>query len=539
MRILGEEVKLRSPRDAIRRGMALLTEDRKDQGLILIQDIAFNITMVRMEQYARMGALDLRRTKEVATRLARDLSIRPPDIRRLVGQLSGGNQQKVVIAKWLASGAKIFIFDEPTRGIDVGAKVEVYHLINRLVAGGAAVMIDLLRPARGARHGRPHPGHARGPSLRRVPARRGHPGEGHVRVGRRRPSGRGERAMSGLGGSAAKLGCGVVSLGRMGQKHAESLAARVPGARLVAVSDVAEERMAEVMDRFAGVKGYLDWRELVAAPEVEAVVIAAPTTLHAEMVTAAVRAAKPIFCEKPLTLDEAEAAEVEAEIGRAGAFVHVGFMRRYDRGYAAAKRAIEAGEVGRPVYVHCVSRDPDAPPAEFIRTSGGLFIDMCVHDFDLCRWLMGSEVTKVYAQGAALVHERVRAEGDVDQADALLTFANGGMGHVEGSRNARYGYDIRTEIVCTEGTLFVGELDWTPCLTLTRAGQRRDVVPWFRERFDEAYFAEIASFVACVREGRPPDATAADSRRAVALAVAARASLTSGAPVRLGAGPQE
>ena len=333
--------------------------------------------------------------------------------------------------------------------------------------------------------------------------------------------------------SQTKLACGVISLGRMGQKHAETLAARLPHARLVAVSDLAEERMAEVVDRFPTVKAHRDWRELVAAREVEAVVIAAPTTLHAEMVTAAVRARKPVFCEKPLTLDVGEAAAVEAEIARAGAFVHVGFMRRYDRGYAAAKRAIDAGEVGRPVYVHCVSRDPDAPPAEFIKTSGGLFVDMCVHDFDLCRWFMGSEVTKVYAQGAALVHERVRALGDVDQADALLTFESGALAHVEGSRNARYGYDIRTEIVCTEGTLLVGELDWTPCLTLRRAGQSRDVVPWFRERFDEAYTAEIASFVACVREGRPPDTTAADSSRAVALAVAARASLASGAPVLL------
>ena len=141
VKVFGEEVRIRSPRDAIQRGIALLTEDRKDQGLILIQDIAFNTTLVRMEQYARMGALDLGKTRQVAQKLARDLAIRPPDIRRLVGHLSGGNQQKVVIAKWLASGARIFIFDEPTRGIDVGAKVEVYHLINRLVREGAAVMI--------------------------------------------------------------------------------------------------------------------------------------------------------------------------------------------------------------------------------------------------------------------------------------------------------------------------------------------------------------------------------------------------------------
>lgn len=335
----------------------------------------------------------------------------------------------------------------------------------------------------------------------------------------------------------SKLACGVISLGRMGQKHAETLAGRLADARLVAVSDVDEARMAEVTGRFPGVRAFREWRELVASPEVEAVVIASPTTLHAEMVTAAVRARKPVFCEKPLTLDTAEAEAVRREVEAAGAFVHVGFMRRYDRGYAAAKRLIDAGEVGKPVYIHCVSRDPDAPPPEFVKTSGGLFIDMCIHDIDLCRWLMGSEITRVYAQGGVVMHEFMRALGDVDQADGLLNFANGTLGHLEGSRNARYGYDIRTEIVCTGGTLAVGTLDWTPCVTLTQAGQRRDIVPWFRPRFDEAYVAEVAAFVSAVREGRPPDTTVAEANRAVEVAVALRTSCARGTPVELGARP--
>jgi ribose transport system ATP-binding protein len=141
VKVFGREVRIRSPRDAIRQGIALLTEDRKDQGLILIQDIAFNSTLVRLDRYARWGILNLRKRRAVAEKLAKDLCIRPPDVDRLVGHLSGGNQQKVVIAKWLSSQARIFIFDEPTRGIDVGAKVEVYNLINALVREGAAVII--------------------------------------------------------------------------------------------------------------------------------------------------------------------------------------------------------------------------------------------------------------------------------------------------------------------------------------------------------------------------------------------------------------
>jgi ribose transport system ATP-binding protein len=141
VRVFGREVRIRTPCDAIEQGIALLTEDRKDQGLILIQDVAFNSTLVCLRQYARCGVLSPRRTRAVAERLVKDLSIRPPDVGRPVGKLSGGNQQKVVIAKWLSSRARIFIFDEPTRGIDVGAKVEVYNLINKLVAEGAAVVI--------------------------------------------------------------------------------------------------------------------------------------------------------------------------------------------------------------------------------------------------------------------------------------------------------------------------------------------------------------------------------------------------------------
>ena len=141
IRVFGKEVRIRSPRDAIHKGIALLTEDRKDQGLILIQDVAFNTTLVRLEQHARLGFLNRRKMRALASALVKDLSIRPPDIRRMVGHLSGGNQQKVVLAKWLSSKARIFIFDEPTRGIDVGAKVEIYQLINQLVKEGAAVVI--------------------------------------------------------------------------------------------------------------------------------------------------------------------------------------------------------------------------------------------------------------------------------------------------------------------------------------------------------------------------------------------------------------
>jgi len=323
----------------------------------------------------------------------------------------------------------------------------------------------------------------------------------------------------------SKLNCAVIGLGRLGLRHAETLAGRIPEARLVGVSDASPEKRHQFVERFPSVAAFADHHALVASPDVEAVVIASPTTWHAEMVLEAMRARKAIFCEKPLTLEAAEASALRAEETRTGAFVQVGFMRRFDRAYAAAQRSLEAGELGRPVYIHCISRDPDAPPAEFLKASGGILADLCVHDIDLARWLTGSEVASVYAQGGVLLHERVGAAGDLDQVDLLLRFANGALGHIEGSRNARYGYDIRTEVVCTGGTLLVGELNRTPCMTLDRRGSHRDVVPGFLERFEQAYENELRRFVQCVREGLPSEATVEDGLRTIEVVAAGQRSL--------------
>jgi len=334
-----------------------------------------------------------------------------------------------------------------------------------------------------------------------------------------------------------KLNCGVIGLGRLGLKHAETLAGRVPEARLVGVSEAVKEKRERFVERFPSVKAFADHHALIASADVDAVVIASPTTLHGEMVQEAMRAKKAIFCEKPLTLDADEGRALREEESRTGAFVQVGYMRRYDRGYAAAKRAIDAGEVGRPVYIHCLSRDPDAPPLEFLKASGGIIADLSIHDIDLARWLVGSEIASVYAQGGVLMHERVGAAGDLDQVDLLVRFANGALGHIEGSRNARYGYDIRTEIVCTAGTILVGELHRTACVTLTRDGSRRDVVPGFLERFDEAYENELRRFVQCVLEGRPSEATVEDGLKAIQVAAAAKRSHELGRRVEVNAAP--
>jgi predicted dehydrogenase len=247
----------------------------------------------------------------------------------------------------------------------------------------------------------------------------------------------------------------------------------------------------------------------------------------------AAAAGKAIFCEKPPALTLAETDEMIAAADRAGVHLQVGFMRRFDAGYLEAKRRIDAGVIGRPVAIRSIGRDPHRTSLEYARpsVSGGLVVDMAIHDFDSVRWLMGDEVESVYCETASLVYPELRDVGDVDTAMISLRFAGGALGHVEVSRTAAYGYDIRCEIVGSAGALQVGYLQQTPVLTLTRDGVRHDVVPHFPERFGPAYIRQIERFVESVRTGRPPEMAPRDARAALAIALAATLSQAEGRAV--------
>lgn len=325
------------------------------------------------------------------------------------------------------------------------------------------------------------------------------------------------------------LGIGVIGLGRMGRVYGTFVASQLHSAALVAVSDPQES----VLAQYSGVKTYPDYHALLADPDVQAVIVTTPTHTHCEVVTAAAEAGKAIFCEKPTALTLRETDMMLDAVQAAGVPFQVGFMRRFDRAYVEAKRQIDAGLIGQPVAVRSVSRDPFRTSLEYANpaVSGGLIVDMGIHDFDVVRWLMGDEVTRVYTETAALVYPELTTVGDVDNAQIALKFANGGVGNIEVSRTARYGYDIRAEVVGTEGTLQVGYLQETAVLTMTSAGVRHDVVPHFPQRFGAAYTAQIASFADCVREGKPPLVTAEDARAALQAAIAATHSQHEGLPV--------
>jgi scyllo-inositol 2-dehydrogenase (NAD+) len=325
------------------------------------------------------------------------------------------------------------------------------------------------------------------------------------------------------------LGIGVIGLGRMGRVYAGFVAAQLHSATLVAVSDPQES----VLAQYSGVETYQDYRALLANASVQAVIVTTPTHTHREVVTAAAEAGKAIFCEKPTALTLRETDVMLDAVQKAGVPFQVGFMRRFDRAYVEAKRQIDAGVIGQPVTVRSISRDPFRTSLEYANpaVSGGLIVDMGIHDFDVVRWLMDDDVARVYTETASLVYPELTTVGDVDNAQIVLRFAKGGVGNIEVSRTARYGYDIRAEVVGTEGTLQVGYLQETAVLTMTSAGVRHDVVPHFPQRFGPAYTAQIASFADCVREGKPPLVTAADARAALQSAIAATRSQHEGIPV--------
>jgi inositol 2-dehydrogenase len=332
-----------------------------------------------------------------------------------------------------------------------------------------------------------------------------------------------------------RLGVGLIGLGRLGRVYARDLATRIPETRLVAVADLdaalAEEMAGELdVARHGG-----DAAAVLDAPEVEAVVIVSPTHTHAALALAAAERGRPVFCEKPPSLSLAETLSMKQGLRRAGTFFQMGFMRRFDAGYAAAHRQMEEGTIGTPVLFKSTSRDPHRTSLEYAnpRSSGGMLLDMGIHDFDLARWFMG-EVATVHTVAGTLAYPELKTVGDLDNAVVSLRFADGRLGVVDLSRNGVYGYDIATELLGTEGTLRIGYLRETAVLVMKKNNVSHDTVPHFMERFAGAYTAQLQDFARNVLEGKPAPVTIDDGIEALRIAVAALRSHETGQPVHVG-----
>jgi scyllo-inositol 2-dehydrogenase (NAD+) len=319
-----------------------------------------------------------------------------------------------------------------------------------------------------------------------------------------------------------RLAIGLIGAGRLGRVYARDLASRIAETRLVAIADPVEGVAKEVAAEFDVPRYYADPLALIDDPAVDAIVIVSPTHTHREIVIAAASRKKPTFCEKPPALSLDEVAEMQKAVSSSGMFLQMGFMRRFDAGYASAKKQIEEGRIGMPLVFKSTSRDPFRPSLEYAnpKSSGGMLLDMGIHDFDLARWFMG-DVRTVSTIGATIAYPELATVGDIDNAVASLTFASGKLGVVDLSRSGIYGYDISTEILGLEGTLKIGYLRETPVMLLTKNSVAHDTVPYFMERFRDAYTTQLQNFAQNVQQERPAPITIEDGMEALRIGVAA------------------
>src|SRR5438309_7751401 len=324
-----------------------------------------------------------------------------------------------------------------------------------------------------------------------------------------------------------RIGVGVVGVGIMGRRHAENAAWWIPGGRLGAVFD-ADRALASRVGRDLEAEACGSLEELLGRDDVRIVVIASPREFHAEQAVAALSQGKDVLLEKPMALSLADCDRVIAAAEQGSARLQVGFMLRYDAAYAEAKRLVVSGALGEALLVRAVHRDREAPNLPASSGITEMMLESTIHDFDLSRFLLGDEIASVATTAAVLCHTRDAHGHAPNAALNSVRFAGGALADIETYWGAQYAYDVRTEVVCAEGTAFVGQHPRSQLAVYTRDGATRDLFPGFLERFADAYRAELSDFVSGVAEHRPPAVSGLDGRAAVAAALAGVASYESG-----------
>jgi myo-inositol 2-dehydrogenase / D-chiro-inositol 1-dehydrogenase len=326
---------------------------------------------------------------------------------------------------------------------------------------------------------------------------------------------------------------GVIGVGRIGVMHAELLTHRVRGATVAAIHDVDGERARAVAAEL-GVRAAGSVDELLVADDVDAVAICSSTPTHAELVAAAARAGKAVFCEKPVSLDLAYVDRALDAVASGGVAFQIGFNRRFDPAHQSVHDAVASGAVGEPHLIRISSRDPAPPPMEYVRASGGIFLDMTIHDFDMARFVAGAEVVEVYARGAVRVDPAFADAGDVDTALIVLEHANGCLTAIDNSRRAVYGYDQRVEVLGSAGMAASENPLMHSGVVRTADGTRSPTLPYFYlDRYVPSYIRQWEAFAGALREGTTPPVTAADARAPLVIGLAAWRSLRERRRVRI------
>lgn len=331
-----------------------------------------------------------------------------------------------------------------------------------------------------------------------------------------------------------KIRIGIIGAGRIGRIHAENLD-RLAEAEVIAISDPYADDSLRSWASGLGI-GLVTARseEVLHHPAIDAVLICSPTDTHVPLIKMAAAAGKHIFCEKPVSLSIAQTAEALEAVKLAGVTLQVGFNRRFDRNFRRARELVLSGEIGQPHLVKITSRDPAPPSPEYIRTSGGIFMDMTIHDFDMARYLTGSEAVEIHAYGSVLVDPVFGECDDVDTAIVSIRFENGALGVIDNSRQAVYGYDQRIEVFGSGGSVAIANDYPNTAEVHTATGVKRDKpLHFFLERYTEAYIEELRQFVAAIGGRMPVPVDGKDGYQAELMALAARHSLKLQRPVRL------
>jgi len=323
---------------------------------------------------------------------------------------------------------------------------------------------------------------------------------------------------------------GVLGAGRIGRLHTENLF-RMAGVRVKSIADPYAD-----FDAWPppGIETGVDPSLVLDDPEIQAVLICSPTPTHADFTEAAATAGKHVFCEKPIDLDPERIRCTLEVVDAAGVRLQVGFNRRFDPTFSRVRQAVTDGDVGDIHIVKITSRDPEAPPVEYVQSSGGIFLDMTIHDFDMVRFLTGSEVEEVHAMGAVLIDPAIGEAGDVDTAVTTLKMATGALAVIENSRQAVYGYDQRVEVFGSKGSAEAGNETANRVILSGADGVRADTpLYFFLERYQASFVAELEAFFACIRDDLEPPVGGRDGLMSVLVGLAAAKSMAENRPVKV------
>lgn len=331
------------------------------------------------------------------------------------------------------------------------------------------------------------------------------------------------------------LKIGIIGAGRIGKVHAESITFHVKNAKLAAMAD---PFMSEETEKWAAGLGvancYKDYHAILNDPSIDAVLICSSTQTHAPISIEAIEAGKHVFCEKPISQDLTQIKQVMEALAKSNVKYQVGFNRRFDHNFRAVKAAVADGQVGDVHIVKITSRDPDAPPIEYVKVSGGMFLDMTIHDFDMVRFLTGSDVEEIYVNATVLVNPKIGEAGDVDTAIISMKLANGALAVIDNSRKAEYGYDQRAEVFGSKGQVQVAnDAASTAVISNSKGVFGEKPLYFFLERYMESFSREMTQFVDACLSDKEVMVTVNDGLQAVLIGVAAGKSLREHRPVKL------